>query len=83
MDNKNRSKLHLAVLKNDKTILNYLLQNETDYDCLNDLDTDHYSPLGLALKEDKFKLVHRLLQEINIKIDIRCGQFNSALMLAI
>eukprot|EP00347_Sterkiella_histriomuscorum_P022013 403331989 len=83
MDNKNRSKLHLAVLKNDKTILNYLLENETDSDCLNDLDTDHYSPLGLALKEEKIKLVHRLLKEINIKIDIRCGQFNSALMLAI
>lgn len=71
MDNKNRTKLHISILKNDKTILKFLLKTDTDF--LNDIDTDNYTPLGLALKEDKLKMVNLLLLEAKVKVDVRCG----------
>ncbi len=71
MDDKNRTKLHIAILKSDKCIMGLLLRNNCDF--LNDLDKDHYSPLGLAIKEEKYKFAYRLLLENNIKVDVRAG----------
>ena len=59
-DERGRTPLHSAVMKGDSTIVELLLSSNTD---INILDKDSYSPLGLALRDEKTNITHTLLNQ--------------------
>ena len=50
---------------------------------INAVDNNDFSALGLALKQDMFKIAFRLLQEENIDCERGAGNLSSCLFLAI
>lgn len=72
--------MHRAVAQGDRTIVDYMVQITED---VNALDRELYSPLGLALKLEKFKIAFRLLQEPHVDVEAGAGNYASCLFLAI
>jgi ankyrin repeat protein len=60
-DERGRTPLHNAVMKGDFATVDLLLSSNSDELDINSLDNDLYSPLGLALREDKIRIAYKLL----------------------
>lgn len=78
-DSFGRTPLHNAVMAGDVTTVDLLLlaseqsdQTATQLD-INVMDNDLYSPLGLALREEKQRIAHKLLDQNRYTLDVTTG----------
>ena len=78
-DSFGRTPLHNAVMAGDVTTVDLLLQVSEQGDStaanldLNVLDNDFYTPLGLALREEKQRISHKLLDQNRFTLDVSTG----------
>ena len=72
-------------MKGDCTTVELLLNNEEEYLNVNLIDKDGYSALGIALRDEKYKMAYMILDQIKYPIDVNTGggQFSSLMHLAV
>ena len=79
-DERNRTILHNAAMRGDSALVSLLLYTDIS---VNELDNNNYSALGIALREEKFKIAYKLLQHPDINIQIGGGIFGHLINLAV
>ena len=67
-------------MKGDSSIVDLLLELKIE---INELDKDQYSPLGTALREEKFKIARKILMHEDVEVKNGGGPFSSLMHLAV
>ncbi|TNV86312.1 hypothetical protein FGO68_gene14153 [Halteria grandinella] len=68
-----KTALHTAVLKNDHTTVQLLLECDLEKVNLNILDSEKYSALGIALREEQFRIAYMLMDQQTHVVDVGSG----------